>query len=64
MSHSDLSGFDGETQDSADLIIKEIHKVMQVADANKARKLLRQLPSLELREKVRTACLIHYSILL
>ncbi|QAX92427.1 hypothetical protein Stuart_27 [Providencia phage vB_PstP_PS3] len=60
----DLKGFDGEEQDTSDSIIREIHKVMQVADANKARKLLQQIPSLELREKVRTACLIHYSILL
>lgn len=64
MSHSDLNGFDGETQDPSDSIVKEIHKVMQVADANKARKLLRQLPSPELRARVRTACLIRYSILL
>lgn len=60
----DLNGFDGEAQDTSDLIIKEIHKVMQVADANKARKLLQQIPSPELRDKVRTACLIHYNILL
>lgn len=60
----DLKGFDGEASDSSDSIVKEIHKVMQVADTNKARKLLRQLPSPEIRDKVRTACLIHYSILL
>ncbi|QQK88422.1 hypothetical protein [Providencia phage PSTRCR_114] len=60
----DLKGFDEEEQDSSASIIREIHKVMQVADANKARKLLQQIPSPELREKVRTACLIHYSILL
>lgn len=60
----DLKGFDDEVDIHYDKIIKEIHKVMQVADANKARKLLRQLPSLELRDMVRTACLIHYSILL
>lgn len=64
MQNDNLNGFDGEAHDTSELIIKEIHKFMQVADANKARKLLRQLPSLELREKVRTACLIHYSILL